>query len=726
MPEINDQFIIQKDSLTAIADGVRWRTGRTDKMDIDSMIAEMKRKYYVDRQQDIQTYQPEAPWVRPEEWPDLDSLNLEMTGDDFIYMTYDANQSGSAIAWHIETANRLPATLEVGHIENGIYVADETYTVNHNTNFVRWTDDLSGYLVIRITGQISRCYSYLVTKDGQTQHFRQQPIVERIAWVPHLTAFCLTYSSNAWTPYSLEREKVANGEGTALTSLYYAWNCGYNLRDLDISGLRTPNVTNFSYAFSGCYKLTELDLRHFGVSKATGFNSLFSDCRAIQRIDLSGWQTGNVTSFSNMFDSCMSLTEINGLSGFDTGKAVTIASMFANCYCLRDVSPAENFSVGNVTNFSGVFNGCRSICSLDLSKWDTSKSTTFASIFNDCGNLKELNIEGWSHGVLTSVASMFSGCRCLQKIDVSWIHLTSACTSIYSMFSSCWSVQELVIPEDWDLSGLSSANNTVAYVFNNCYSLKRISGIANWKFSLTNSLTSMFFSCWSLEELDVSGWKTDTVTSLSSIFQQCYSLKSVDLTNWEIDNCTNISSLFSGCQSLKSYGNIDHWDTSKVTTMANMFSDCYCITSIPDIKRWDMTKVTSTASMFSSCLNLTELEITDLNLPECTTIASMFSGCRNLKKVKFTGWNVPKLSVAPSAFLGNYCYSLREVEMFPIPLNHSYAYDYSLTHESLVNILNSLPTVTASRTLNLVTQNINRLTAEEKQIATSKGWTLAN
>jgi len=28
-----------------------------------------------------------------------------MSGDDYIYMTYDATGVGSAIAWHINTAN---------------------------------------------------------------------------------------------------------------------------------------------------------------------------------------------------------------------------------------------------------------------------------------------------------------------------------------------------------------------------------------------------------------------------------------------------------------------------------------------------------------------------------------------------------------------------------------------------------------------------------------------
>ena len=53
-------------------------------------------------------------------------------------------------------------------------------------------------------------------------------------------------------------------------------------------------------------------------------------------------------------------------------------------------------------------------------------------------------------------------------------------------------------------------------------------------------------------------------------------------------------------------------------------------------------------------------------------------------------------------------------------------FDYCplLTHESLINILNVIGTVTTAKTLQLGSANLNKLTAEEKAIATNKGWTL--
>ena len=48
-----------------------------------------------------------------------------------------------------------------------------------------------------------------------------------------------------------------------------------------------------------------------------------------------------------------------------------------------------------------------------------------------------------------------------------------------------------------------------------------------------------------------------------------------------------------------------------------------------------------------------------------------------------------------------------------------------LTHDSIMDIIGHLGSVSAQRTLTIGTTNLNKLTTEEKAIATQKGWTLA-
>lgn len=96
--------------------------------------------------------------------------------------------------------------------------------------------------------------------------------------------------------------------------------------------------------------------------------------------------------------------------------------------------------------------------------------------------------------------------------------------------------------------------------------------------------------------------------------------------------------------------------------------------------------------------------IVNLNLKSATNITSMFGNCNaliiidNISNIKQSG-----------------------VKFDSCPL---------LTHQSLINILNALYDYssegsTATYTLTLGTTNLNKLTDEEKAIATNKGWTLA-
>lgn len=48
-----------------------------------------------------------------------------------------------------------------------------------------------------------------------------------------------------------------------------------------------------------------------------------------------------------------------------------------------------------------------------------------------------------------------------------------------------------------------------------------------------------------------------------------------------------------------------------------------------------------------------------------------------------------------------------------------------LTHDSLMNVINGLQTVTTTQKLTLGAENLAKLTDAEKKIATDKGWTLA-
>ena len=722
--------VIDNETLEELNDAVGYRVGDYSTRSIPQMIEKLKKSYFNTREYDIMSDYHTEPWTRPQGWPDLDSLNLQMEGDDFIYMTYDNTRGRAAIAWHIEkVTNGENIEVTMGHISNGSYIVDETIT-GTSSNYVRWlTNEDDDYPVVRITGDIYRCYSYSVTQDGATQHYRKQPVLERIAWVPHLQCFCTTQSSNAWGVFTLQREKVANGEGTALTSLYYAWAYCRDLEDLDISGLRTPNVTNMESVFRILLKIRELDLKHFTVNKVTSFAYLFNGNRNLKKLDLSGWETDALTSLANTFDTCYSLQEIKGLENFNTSKVTSLSSTFSNCRSIKSLDLTA-WNTEKVTNLNSTFSNCHSLIELDLSNWNVNKVTSLSSTFTTCYSLKRINFNGWQTGNLTTIYSLFSSCYSLSELDLSWLNITSTCTDICYAFNNCYSIREINL-QTWDVTGVVGTGNRSHSVFSGCWNVEKITGIKNWQFRHTNSSTSMFANCYNLKELDVSGWDISNSTNLSSCFANCYNLRKLNLSNWNPANCTTLASMFSGCFSLTEVGDISEWDTSKVTTMSAMFRYCYSLTKFPSINDWDLSNVTSLDSIFSECTTLEEIIWNNVNIPKCTNVYQLFRYNYNLKKIETKNWTLASNITYSASYYPIYgdCTQLRDIEGIIIPSTYTqlgFSNCENLSQESLLTILNALPQTTAGHTIHITTAIANLLTTEEKAIATNKNWTIAN
>lgn len=155
----------------------------------------------------------------------------------------------------------------------------------------------------------------------------------------------------------------------------------------------------------------------------------------------------------------------------------------------------------------------------------------------------------------------------------------------------------------------------------------------------------------------------------------------------DTENVTNFIEMFSDCPNLITVKLID---TSKATTMYRMFYNCPNLTTIP---LFDTSKVTQMGEMFYGCTNLTTIPAFDTS--KVTWMGDMFKGCTNLTAIHMTGMTVD-FDISGST---------------------------NFTREALVEILNNLGTVT-SEILTMGTDNLNKLTDEDKLIATNKGWTV--
>lgn len=129
-------------------------------------------------------------------------------------------------------------------------------------------------------------------------------------------------------------------------------------------------------------------------------------------------------------------------------------------------------------------------------------------------------------------------------------------------------------------------------------------------------------------------------------------------------------------------------------------------------------------SCFRNCHELYELDLSGGFGRNATSITNLFYACTNLTTLRLADGFGEKSTTNTTLFYG--CFSLRNIIGTP-RFKASIMFDQcrSLTHDSLMNIINGLQTVTTAQKLTLGTTNLARLTDEEKKVATDKGWTLA-
>lgn len=305
----------------------------------------------------------------------------------------------------------------------------------------------------------------------------------------------------------------------------------------------------------------------------------------------------------------------------------------------------------------------------------------------------------------------------------------SIATSGYSVY--LWSTYHLE-RDSTDLAGAVSGLNLMG-AYRHSFSLQELD-VSGWDTSAwtVTSLQSLFEYCYSLRELDLSSWDTSgwAITTLYHTFNQMLSLErlnvSFDTSRWPVKNFINALS------NLKSLRSIDlsSWDTSKwvVTDFRQVFTGDVSLETL-DLSGWDVSnwKVAGSATnVFEDCFSLRELNLDgwDTSGWSPSSTAGNFNSCFNLRKCSY--YNFGRTSGGNSSSYtgpGNAGYHLTDFGgVGDTYITHSYRNCPFLTHESLINILQALPTVTNAPDIQLGNYNLRKLSAEEIAIGTEKGW----
>lgn len=198
-----------------------------------------------------------------------------------------------------------------------------------------------------------------------------------------------------------------------------------------------------------------------------------------------------------------------------------------------------------------------------------------------------------------------------------------------------------------------------------------------------------------LEKLgDLSG-----VTNFSTFWNGAFRVTSLDFTGNSITNATNFDNAFSNCQSLRTIT----WgesDLSGITSLNTAFDNCYSLVSIAFPGTIHITQNQGMYLTFRRCISLETIDLSNIDFTSNVQFNQTFGACKSLKNLTFKA----NAGIAQNIELTN---------------------SEQLTVASLLSLFNALATVTAARTCKIGSTNLNKLTAEQKAIATDKGWTLA-
>lgn len=217
----------------------------------------------------------------------------------------------------------------------------------------------------------------------------------------------------------------------------------------------------------------------------------------------------------------------------------------------------------------------------------------------------------------------------------------------------------------------------------------------------------------------------------------------LDLSGFDTSKIQNFGEFFRGLRTETL--DLSGFDTSSANNMYYFFGNS-TVKSL-DLSSFDGTNVKEAASMFYNCMSLTELILGNFNLNKVESLANFFYNNRKLKKIDLSKFDFANIKQIGSIFYS--CQELTELtfgtnlgKSYTIATNNYFQYGLALdtcpnlTHESLLSVINNLYDLNLSynvanggklytQKLTLGSVNLSKLTQDEIQIATNKGWTVS-
>jgi len=205
------------------------------------------------------------------------------------------------------------------------------------------------------------------------------------------------------------------------------------VKHLDLSSLRTNNVTDFSDMFCSCNDLIDLNVDGFDTSKAKDFHGMFQGCIKLTQLNVKHFNVDNVLHMSCLFSRCLRLKVLN-LESWDFSQVSDANEMFGYCEKLEKI--IANFNFNMIKGMAFMFDCCTKLSEVDLTHSDLSHVFDFGYMFFKCEGLKKISFSPgiWQKAKYT--LGMFGNCKALERLNLPDVDLNDVVRS-YAMFDDC-------------------------------------------------------------------------------------------------------------------------------------------------------------------------------------------------------------------------------------------------------------------------------------------------
>ena len=543
---------------------------------------------------------------------------------------------------------------------------------------------------------------------------------------------------------------TSNSAMTSLSTTFY--EC-FSLLEVTFPSNST-GITTLAQTFQGCNNLRSVTFPTT-MNSCTGIDSCFSNCYNLRSITLPS--INSVSAMSSTFSFCEQLEWVKFTSMPTVVGAINMSSCFNSCSNLQNVYFPATGTAGSIYNFNSTFGSCRQLKSIVLPS--NINASTYTNAFNGCTMLASCILPTNAPNC-NSYTNMFTNCVNLIRITLptapTIANGLNGEVSLSQMFYQCTKLEQITIPSGYVIRDMS-------YMCNSCSSLKTFTWTPGNQLVLT-SLFGAFQNCYLLTSITMPDIYAQ-LTSLASTFQNCRSLSSVSISpgNSSLNTVTTMANCFNGCRSLTSV--TMPTSMSACTDFSFTFSGCSSITSItlpntvgavttfracfyvcPSLKTCvlpgaaQLSAVTTIELMFYSCSNLTTLT----NFAKIGSLAATpLINANQLYYNRFTGGSaisfsgpLSKLDVSSNSGQANYATNVQSVRLTNASAGQWTGIspqinitDTNMSTAQIVQLFNDMA-AQGNVVINTKTINITRatgaaaLTAADRLIVTSKGWTI--